>query len=145
MPIVDIKNALINTLSGSDAFGADGVSTSYDVLESPSGSAVVISWTNLSAQPAGYSIDNRQRVWTFSAEIYLKDDGDPQALLDKPFEAIDVIVSTLEKDPTLGGTSGGVTDIRAFHRPSKFREVVDVGGFVWLLFNIELDVVEWII
>lgn len=143
MPIVDIKDALIDILSESDAFGADGVSTNYDVLESPSGSAVVLSWTNLSSKQAGFTTGNTERLWTFSAEIYLKDEGNPVELLDKPFGAIDVIVNKLELNPTLNDTADSVAAIRAFHRPSKFREVVDVGGFVWLLFNIELDVLEW--
>ena len=143
MPIVDIKDALVDILSGSDAFGQGGAGTNYDVLETTSGSAVVLSWTNLSSSQVGYTIGNTERLWTFSAEIYLKDEGDPDELMNKPFGAIDTIVQTLEQNPTLNGTASGVTAIRAFHRPSKFREVVDVGGFVWLLFNIELDVLEW--
>jgi len=70
-------------------------------------------------------------------------EGNPAELMEKPFAAIDTIVNVLEGNPTLDGTAAGVTSIRAFHRPSKFREVIDVGGFIWQLFNIELDVLEW--
>lgn len=138
-----IKDGFITQLSAASAFGTNGVSTNYRILEQTAGSCLVISWINLDSTPLAYGTTHIDRVWTFSVEIFLKDTGDPIAVLNRPFAAIDTIVSALEDNPTVQGTCEEVPAIRAFHRPSEFRQIIDAGGNTWLMFNIEIDLREW--
>jgi len=144
MPATEIKDGLITTLSAASAFGENGVSTNYSVLEGSAGSCLVISWLNVGSGKTTFGPSQIERLWTFSVEIFLQDQGDHVKLMNKPFEAIDTIIATLESDPTVQGTATDVSRISAFHRPSAFRELVEAGGITWLMFNIEVDVKEFL-
>lgn len=138
-----IKDGLVTTLSAASAFGAGGVDTNYSILETTGGSCLVLSWANLDSAPMAYGVAHKERVWTFAVEIFMKDTGDPVSLMNRPFSAIDTIVTALEADPTVQGTAESVPAIRAFHRPSQFRQLVDAGGAIWVMFQIEIDIREW--
>jgi hypothetical protein len=126
-----IADAIVTNLSAASVFGAGGVSkSSYRVLESMSGSCAVVSFADMMARPVTFGSPRKfDSDWTLEVTIFIKDTGDPSALLNKVFTATDGTLASLRSDDTLQGTSDGIVQISGGFEPGR---AVETGGFTWL-------------
>jgi hypothetical protein len=128
-------------LGAASAFGADAA-THYGVLESSSGSAVVVQWTGLMSHKDQFGRASNERAWLFVLDTFVKDTGDPIAIGNRVKSAIDTIVQVVEADDTIQGLGEWVGEIRA-ERELPPEGFFTAGGFDWLRIKAELDIIEW--
>lgn len=137
-----IIDALQTMLSAASAFGSDHVSKGdYNVLESTSGSCVVLEWSGLELVDDTFGSLTRHN-WTITARMFAKDLGHAQATATRTLTCIDTLASVLKDDFTLLGTVERVTGIRS-ERELVPEGTIEVGGAFWFEMPVEIDVWEW--
>jgi len=136
-----ICDGLTTLLGAASAFGAD-CNSHYGVLESSSGSAVVIQWIGLASLKDQFGRVTDERTWTMALDIFNKDTGDPVAVGNRNKACIDTVVACLESNDTIQGTCEWTRTIRA-SRPLPPDGIFEAGGATWFRITAEIDVVEW--
>jgi hypothetical protein len=143
MSASSIADALVTMLSATSAFGACMVSkNSYQILESAAGSCAVVQWTNLSSRRTthGGAGGNRNRWWDFQIRCFIRDTGQPTAVLNRVWTATDLVLGTLEADETILGTADELGDVNGSRDPET---VFTVGGATWLPITFSARILEW--
>jgi len=135
---LNVANAIINNLSAGSALGACTVGKDYAVLERNEISAVV-GWSKLVSSVNVFG-GSRQRIWTHSIQVYIKDNTNASVMMDSNLTVIPKIVSSLESDLTLQNTVDAVNQIRAVRRPG---DALEIGELVYLTIDIEVDTLEF--
>ena len=135
-----IAGGLVTLLGAASAFGSQYVSSSsYQVLESSTGSALVVQWTGLRSEPMTHG-DDRRRLWNFQLRCFIRDTGQAESVLGRVWAATDVIINALESDPTIQGTATEVQGISARRDPET---AMTVGGATWHAFEYNVEILEW--
>jgi hypothetical protein len=121
-------DALVTMLSAASVFGASMVEVeTYSILNFASGSCAVISTIGLEDEPTEFD-NGYTRWWTHQIDCFSKDQGDPYATKARNLKMLDTVVSCLEADRTLLGTSDATGRITATHNPN-YALVID--GLYW--------------
>ena len=131
----------MSQLGAASAFGGDA-GTHYGILESSSGSAVVIQWVALASRKDQFGLATNERTWTIALDMFNKDTGDPIAVGNRNKACIDTLISCIESDDTIQGTGEWTGAIRAT-RPLPPEGIFEAGGANWFRMTTEIDVVEW--
>ena len=135
-----IADGFLALFGAASQFGTTGVSkNSYQVLESVSGSCLVISCVGLNSSFMTLGGDRRYH-WTFRLKYWIRDTGDAVATINRTWTVIDNIISALASDPTVQGTAQEIQTIQATRDPES-AEVV--GGHAWLPIIYDVEVVDW--
>lgn len=135
-----IADGIITQLSATSALGSGAVDTNYHVLERISAcAAAVVSWNRFEEHDITFG-GSGETMWTFSAEGFVKDTGDPDTATTGVQACADTIISAVRTDKTLQGTCEEVTAIRGSHTPGEY---LVTGGATWLPIRVEIDVREW--
>lgn len=134
-----IADALKTMLTASSALGSGGADTHYGVMESTAGSCAVISWRGVTSEAEVFG-DVPGRMWTFLLDGYVKDTGDPLAVMTRTLSMVDAILGVLEGDYTVQGQGEWRGEIRGERIPDV---AFDIGGATWLRMPIEVDIKEW--
>ena len=137
-----IGDALVSILGAASAFGPGSVATHYGVLESSSGSAVVIQWTGIESHKDQFGQATNERNWIMTLDMFAKDLGDPIALSNKLSSCIDILLTTMESNNTINATAEWTGAIRA-NRPMPPEGIFEAGGATWFRMPVEIDVREW--
>lgn len=137
-----ICDALATMLSAASAFGSGNADSHYGILESSSGSAVVIQWASLTSRVDQFGRASHERMWTIALDMFNKDTGDPIAVGNRNKACIDTLVTCLEGDDTIQGTGEWTGIIRA-NRPLPPEGIFEAGGANWFRIDTQIDVVEW--
>jgi hypothetical protein len=128
-----IADALITMFSAASQFGTGNVSkNSYQVLETSTGSCMMVQWTSYADKPSTmgtFGQTSKQRTWNMNLKCYIRDTGDPVAVLNRVWTATDNILACLNADETLQGTVDEVTQVEGSHDPET---AFTVGGATWL-------------
>ena len=136
-----IADGLVTLLSAASVFGAGNVSkNSYQVLETSTGSCVVVQWTRLTSRAMTFG-NLRHRVWNFQLRCFIRDTGDAGAVLNRVWTATDGILACLESDDTIQGTAKEIDDISGTRDPEG--AFVTPGGGTWLPVEFNVAVVEF--
>lgn len=138
-----IADGLVTVLASASVLGSGAVSrNSYQVLESASDSAAVVSWLSLRSRPQAFGDPRaRQREWTFQVELFTKDLGDPAAAMDRQLAAMDKVVQAIESDDTLQDTAEASGEVRISREVGTVR---NYAGAAWLYASLEVDVSEFV-
>ncbi len=137
-----ICNSLVSILGAASAFGPGCVATHYGVLESSSGSAVVVQWTGIQSHKDQFGQATNERQWIMTLDMFAKDLGDPIALSDKLQACVDILLTTMESNDTINATAEWTGAIRA-NRPMPPEGIFEAGGATWFRMPVELDITEW--
>lgn len=142
MTIANIADGLLAVLSASSAFGATAVSkNSYGVLDTSSGSCAVIQPRVMVSHPSGLGVNGpRSGVYTLNVRGFLRDTGDPQAVLDRVWSIMDTIHDAVAADETLNGAVDTVNAITINHRPGN---ALTNSGATWLIVDAEIGAVVY--
>ena len=143
MSIVTVRNGLFATLVACGPYSATEISTcSFDVLESVAASALTFFPDGTSTfDPDTYGSRNTRHVhknWMIGGTLWIRDTGDPSAVLSRIWAGYDDLQTTLAKDESLGGAVGdnGVAYLKSINNQlDRFRSA---GGHVW-------KTVEWVL
>jgi len=129
MSLQDIREGLYTTLHTWGPFAASEMSAcGYDVLETANACAIVFAPGDSTFEPLTYgasAID--ARAWGIDGEIYIKDTGNPCALLGKVWQVHDDLYDTLARDRFLSGTAQYARLTRMAFSPVLF----EAGGQGW--------------
>jgi hypothetical protein len=136
-----IADGLLTNLSAASVFGSGNVSkNSYQILESSCCQAALIHWTRLISKPTTFGNPrDRERIWNFNIECFLRDTGDPIQLKTRIWSLTDTVIASLESDDTLQGTCDSLGEIAGTHDP---KSGLDVGGARWLTMDFNVEVTE---
>ncbi len=136
-----IADGIISNLSAASVFGTGNVSkSSYQILESSACQAAMVYWTRLTSEPATFGNPrDRDHIWSFTVECYLRDTGDPVQLLNRVWSLTDTVIASLESDDSLQGTCDALNTITGAH---DSKSALNIGGATWLTFDLNLEVVE---
>ncbi len=137
-----ICDALVSILGAASAFGTGCTSTHYGILESSSGSAVVVQWTGIQSHKDQFGLATNERQWVITLDMFAKDLGDPIALSNKVQGCIDILLTTMESNDTINATAEWTGAIRAT-RPLPPEGIYEAGGANWFRMPVEIDVTEW--
>lgn len=144
MSITVARDALVNLLNSDAYFGTGHAGVNYHILEQAPGPGIVVSWVKLTntleTEASALGRFARRLVWTLLLDVFVKDEGDADLLMDRVHDNLDTINLLLYENPTLADTVEIITEVRAFRTPGEARSA---GGAVWLPFTVELDVWQW--
>jgi hypothetical protein len=138
-----IADGLVTLLSAASVFGSANVTKdSYQVLESSACACAVVQWSGFSSgrMTHGGAGGDRRRVWSFQVRCFIRDTGQPEALLRRTWIATDKFVSAIESDPTIQDTADDLGDITGYHDPER---VYSVGGATWAPITFTAQITEW--
>jgi len=137
-----IADGLVTMLSAASVFGSGNVAkNSYQILETSTGSCAVVQWTRLISNPMTFGDPrSRQRTWNFQIRCFVRDTGDPNAVLNRVWSATDGIIACLESDDTIQNTAQSLNSISGTRDPES---AFTVGGATWLPFDIGIEVNEF--
>ena len=139
MSLVSIRNALFNHFTASGPYAATEISTcSFDLLEHVAASCLTFFPDGTSTfEPDTMSANSRHvhRNWLIGGTLWIRDTGDPAAVLSRIWAGYDDLQTTLAKDETLAGAAGAVYLRSITNQLDRFREA---GGHIW-------KTVEWVV
>ena len=133
MSLQAIRNGLVTTLAACGPWAASEISTcSFDVLEHASACAVVIlPGPTSEIDPDRLGSANRRnylRRWNMTGTLYIRDTGDPVAVLSRTWQGHDDLFNTISKDDSLNGSACAARLLRINGMPGQF---VEAGGHLW--------------
>lgn len=137
--VCSMMSAFVTNLGATSVLGSN-VNTNYKVLESSSACCLVVS--GLSKQESSITTFGgvRDEKITFMLEGFLKDTGNPNIMIPNVGSFSDLVVTSLESDPTLQGTVDYINDIRA---ERTVGEAFSVGGHTWFKVDFNVDVIKY--
>jgi hypothetical protein len=135
-----IADALVTMFQAASAFGPAGAGKDYSVMETGSGSAVVISWQGIAHAPQTFGDPTlKENIWQFALQAYVKDTG--SNVNPRTLTLADIVISTIQNDDTLLGTVDQVIGLTGSRAPG---EAYSVGGNTWLESRFELIAREFV-
>ena len=134
MSITAIRNALFAHLSTCGPWAANQISTcSFDVIESTNGACAITFFPEGPTQIEPLTFGRNHVVedkvqWRIGGTLYIRDTGDPTAVLSRIWQGYDDLLTTLRKDNSLGGAATAAFLVQISQRTVEFRAA---GGHVW--------------
>lgn len=135
---LSVINAIVTNLGCASALGANRVGKDYSVIESSQFPTAVVGWLGTTSVPTAMG-GGRDKLWTFSVEVFIKDTGSASAVMDYFPTLSKSILDSLESDLTLQGTVDEVNQIRCSR---ELGESYIIGTAPLYPFLVELDVYE---
>ena len=137
-----ITDALITMYGAASAFGSDCGRT-YKVMETTSGSCMVVSWTGLNDSHVTFGGGAATEIWTFGLEVFVKDSGGPTADMGRSVQVADTVLGVVRADRTIQGTTDHFVSLTGDRNlpPENF---VEAGGHIWHRHNFFLTVEEYV-
>jgi hypothetical protein len=137
-----IADGILANIGAASVLGSVNVSkNSYQVLESAACAAAVVSWLDFQSQPAQYGGFDARDIWRFSADIYIRDTGNPIHLLNYTFTLPQLVLDSLKSDPTLQGTVILINSIAGQNSPG---DVYTKGSHTWIKVPLVIQAVtDW--
>lgn len=135
MTIIAIRNGLFAHLTACGPYAPSEISTcSFDVLTSVAASALTFFPDGTSTfEPDTMSANSRHvhKSWLIGGTLWIRDRGDPTAVLSRIWQGYDDLQSTLAKDETLGGVlaQSGAAYLRTI--TSQLNRFHEAGGHLW--------------
>ncbi len=134
-----LADALVTMLTATSVFGASMVAKSnYLVLEQSSGSCAVVSFTAVDTRVDAHA-HGLQRIWENNVEIFIRDTGDADTVLNRIYSAVDATLLCLESDDTIQGQVSEVVSTNIRRDRNRF---VEAGGATWLPIEVSLETRE---
>jgi hypothetical protein len=130
-----ITDGVISLLSAASVFGASMVGNhKYDALEQCGGSCAAVFCTGFVSDESTYG-NQRKHDWNYVIESYYRFTGDYDAVRNMAQTGLDLVLSTIESDPTIQGTAFSIGQITGNVPPALN---VEIGGAYWMLtpFNV---------
>jgi len=144
MSLQAIRNGLVTTLAACGPWAASEISTcSFDVLEHASACAIVIlpgPTAEMDPDRFGTPSRNYVRSWNLQGTLYIRDTGDPAAVLSRTWQGHDDLFNTISKDDTLASSACAARLLRINGLPGQF---VEAGGHVWKPVEFIVLAEEW--
>ena len=133
MSIQAIRNGLFATLTACGPYAAAEISAcSFDVLEATAACAITYFPNGISEiepdRQGTYNSRNYYRTWRIGGTLWLRDTGDPQALLGRIWQGYDDLFNTLSKDDSLNGSACAARLASISTERDRFWEA---GGHLW--------------
>lgn len=132
MTLQAIRDGLYTTLTACGPYDTTAVSAcSFDPLEGLSACAIVFTPgtdTTIEQLTFGNQSGTDYARWSIMGSVYLKDTGDPRALLSKAWQAHDDFRATVAKDRSLNNSAANAQVVRFIFDPSAG---VQAGGQYW--------------
>jgi len=136
-----IADGLVTMFSAASLFGASMVSKdSFQILESSSGSCLMVGWTGLTDTAMNFG-NGKERHWTFNLHCYIRDTGNAVGVMDKVWTATDLIIACLDSDDTIQGTAQGIDSISGHNDPEHAYQLPS--GALWKDFNFQVSIMEF--
>jgi hypothetical protein len=125
-----ICDGVIINLSAASVFGASMVQmTTYDVLNTASGSCAIVNPLGLVSEPDRFGSPRaRADEWKFGVDIYVRHNNNPTTTKTNIIKAVDGVRKSLGSDDTLQDTCLQTTAITMRYEPT--RSIV-VSGIAW--------------
>ena len=122
------------------SLGADSVSyNDYSILETSASSAAILSWNQVNSEPDTMGRSGRRRQWTMSIDIFVRDPGNPRAMLEGVTRVLDQVLPDLEQEDNWNGLVDIVDQVEA---TLILENLLQAGGAVWAPIAIRLTAVE---
>ena len=133
MSLQAIRTGLMQTLTACGPWSTTEVSScSFDPLEHVSACAIIIQPGPTSEiDPDRLGSANRRnylRRWNLTGTLYIRDTGDPVAVLSRTWQGHDDLFDTISKDDSLNGSACAARLLRINGMPGQF---VEAGGHLW--------------
>lgn len=110
--------------SAASLFGTGMVSIeTFDVLETCSGSCLVLSEVGMASEDSAWG--TRDHVRRFRLDVFLKATGDPFAYRKRKLTATDLVIAAIEDDPTIQGTAESIGRLEMNFEPNMG---IKIGG-----------------
>jgi hypothetical protein len=142
--LAEIREGLYYTLQVWGPWLASEISTcDFGILESVSSCGIVfMPSTDTSFEETGFGTTDADDTSTWSIEggLYIKDTGDPRALLNKVWLGHDDLRDTLRKDRRLNNTADNSILTGMSFDPTI---ALEVGGALWAQIKFKIQAVEF--
>jgi hypothetical protein len=136
--IADELMAIAGSILGDNAVSK----SSYQVMETAAYAACIITYTHARGGTEVFGNDAANKLlWNFSLRLYLRDTGDPEALLNRTFTVPVQLLTAIAADATIHGTAFDITEFNLANSPGEVY--TNNSGATWLLLPISLSVVTW--
>lgn len=144
MSLANIREGLYYTLQVWGPWLDSEISTcDFGILETVTACAIVfMPSTDSSFEEIGFGISDSPDVNTWSIEggLYIKDTGDPRALLNRVWLGHDDLRDTLRKDRTLNGQASNAILMSMSFDPTI---ALEAGGALWAQVIWKIQAVEY--
>ena len=137
-----IIDSVIEMVGAASFMGPDNVARDYRVIESVSGSAMVVEILGLEQFEQTFGTALHQDDWTLSVRMFSKDTGDPAAIGARTACMVDMLAATVRADPTLQGTVERTARL-VVERELPPDGFVVAGGATWQEAIGRMEVEEW--
>jgi len=145
MSLADIREGLYYTLQVWGPWLASEISTcDFGILETVSACAIVfMPSTDSSFEETGFGTSDSSdtNVWSIEGGLYIKDTGDPRALLNKVWLGHDDLRNTFRKDRRLNGTADNAVLMSMSFDPTI---ALEAGGALWAQVLWKIQAIEYV-
>lgn len=134
----DILNQVVAITAS--ALGTKAVSrNNFAVLETSASTAAIVTFNGVTSEPDAMGT-GRARRWTIGVDVFVKDTGNPTALLDTVASATDALLPLLEAAETWNGVVDIVQNVTATFR---LEDMVQAGGAAWVPVSFVLEALDF--
>ena len=144
MSLADIREGLYYTLQVWGPWLASEISTcDFGILETATACAIVfMPSTDSSFEETGFGTSDSSdtNVWSIEGGLYIKDTGDPRALLNKVWLGHDDLRNTFRKDRRLNGTADNAVLMSMSFDPTI---ALEAGGALWAQVLWKIQAIEY--
>ena len=144
MSLSDIREGLYYTLQVWGPWLASEISTcDFGILETVTACAIVfMPSTDSSFDETGFGTSDSSDTSTWSIEggLYIKDTGDPRALLDRVWQGHDDLRDTFRKDRRLNGAADNAILMSMSFDPTI---ALEAGGALWAQVMWKIQAIEY--
>ena len=145
MSLADIREGLYYTLQVWGPWLASEISTcDFGILETATACAIVfMPSTDSSFEETGFGTSDSSdtNVWSIEGGLYIKDTGDPLALLNKVWLGHDDLRNTFRKDRRLNGTADNAVLMSMSFDPTI---ALEAGGALWAQVLWKIQAIEYV-
>ena len=145
MSLADIREGLYYTLQVWGPWLASEISTcDFGILETATACAIVfMPSTDSSFEETGFGTSDSSdtNVWSIKGGLYIKDTGDPRALLNKVWLGPDDLRNTFRKDRRLNGTADNAVLMSMSFDPTI---ALEAGGALWAQVLWKIQAIEYV-
>jgi len=133
-----IADQLVSIFSASTLFGNYISKNSYAIMESSNDVAMKISFTGYDGAFTTFGNGEPSDNWRFRLEVYVRDTGVAEVVLDTIWSINDKVISALKANPTINDTVDQIIRVNAEHNPQT--GITFPGGATWIPIMYTLEV-----
>ena len=135
MSLQGVRNGMIAILTGASAFDANQVSgCDYGVLETSDSCALLVMPIGIASEPITFGAPRARLItWELEVQAYVKDTGNPVAVLGNLWTIADEVRGALDSDDTLSGSckKAKITGATQPKGEGRGPGAIEAGGAVW--------------